>query len=99
MLSCIFITELYPCISELKEEAERYQAQYRTEKQKRKELELRVNNMEEELQDLKTDKETLERVSGVSVLLEECSQWNVIGHRTLLVQMCIVSMYVSAVCH
>lgn len=61
--------ELYLCISELKEEAERYQAQYRTEKQKRKELELRVNNMEEELQDLKTDKETLERVSCVYVLL------------------------------
>ncbi|XP_073322595.1 FK506-binding protein 15 isoform X2 [Pagrus major] len=46
---------------ELKEEVERVQAQYRTEKQKRKEMELRVNNMEEEVQDLKTDKESLER--------------------------------------
>uniref|UniRef100_A0A674AW91 peptidylprolyl isomerase n=1 Tax=Salmo trutta TaxID=8032 RepID=A0A674AW91_SALTR len=49
------------CTLELKETSERGQAQYRTEKQKRKEIELRVNNMEEELQDLKTDKESLER--------------------------------------
>uniref|UniRef100_A0A671YVK0 peptidylprolyl isomerase n=1 Tax=Sparus aurata TaxID=8175 RepID=A0A671YVK0_SPAAU len=55
------IAVLCLCISELKEEVERVQAQYRTEKQKRKEMELRVNNMEEEVQDLKTDKESLER--------------------------------------
>lgn len=59
----IIETVLCLCISELKEEVERVQAQYRTEKQKRKEMELRVNNMEEEVQDLKTDKESLERVS------------------------------------
>uniref|UniRef100_A0A671YY58 peptidylprolyl isomerase n=1 Tax=Sparus aurata TaxID=8175 RepID=A0A671YY58_SPAAU len=57
----IIETVLCLCISELKEEVERVQAQYRTEKQKRKEMELRVNNMEEEVQDLKTDKESLER--------------------------------------
>ncbi|XP_035514553.1 FK506-binding protein 15 isoform X2 [Morone saxatilis] len=48
-------------LEELKEAAERAQAQYRSEKQRRKEMELKVNNMEEELQDLKTDKESLER--------------------------------------
>uniref|UniRef100_A0A8C3A6W9 peptidylprolyl isomerase n=1 Tax=Cyclopterus lumpus TaxID=8103 RepID=A0A8C3A6W9_CYCLU len=40
---------------------ERTQAQYRSEKQRRKEMELRGNNMEEEVQDLKADKESLER--------------------------------------
>lgn len=55
-------------VPELKEEAERHQAQYRSEKQKRKELELRVSNLEEELQDLRTDKDSLEKVS----LLEDC---------------------------
>uniref|UniRef100_A0A665W3A7 peptidylprolyl isomerase n=1 Tax=Echeneis naucrates TaxID=173247 RepID=A0A665W3A7_ECHNA len=48
------------CIA-LKETAERAQAQYRSEKQLRKDLELRVNNLEEEVQDLRTDKESLER--------------------------------------
>ncbi|XP_030579609.1 FK506-binding protein 15-like [Archocentrus centrarchus] len=45
----------------LKEAAERVQTQYRSEKQRRKETELKVNTIEEELQDLKTDKESLER--------------------------------------
>ncbi len=57
------------CVSELKEAAERAQAQYRSEKQRRKEMELRVNNMEEELQDLKSDKEGLERVSTLHVFV------------------------------
>uniref|UniRef100_A0A665W4G1 peptidylprolyl isomerase n=1 Tax=Echeneis naucrates TaxID=173247 RepID=A0A665W4G1_ECHNA len=48
-------------VPELKETAERAQAQYRSEKQLRKDLELRVNNLEEEVQDLRTDKESLER--------------------------------------
>ncbi|XP_068422699.1 FK506-binding protein 15 isoform X2 [Clinocottus analis] len=48
-------------LEELKEAAERTQAQYRSEKQRRKEMELRVSNMEEEVQDLKTDKASLER--------------------------------------
>ncbi|XP_051278238.1 FK506-binding protein 15 isoform X2 [Dicentrarchus labrax] len=55
------ITALDTQLEELKEAAERAQAQYRSEKQRRKEMELKVNNMEEELQDLKTDKESLER--------------------------------------
>ncbi|XP_077091600.1 FK506-binding protein 15 isoform X3 [Siphateles boraxobius] len=46
---------------ELRETADRVQGQYKMEKQKRKELELKLNNMEEELQDLKTDKDSLER--------------------------------------
>ncbi|XP_041756684.1 FK506-binding protein 15 isoform X4 [Coregonus clupeaformis] len=58
---CTHISSLETQLEELKETSERGQAQYRTEKQKRKEMELRVHNMEEELQDLKTDKESLER--------------------------------------
>lgn len=47
----------------MKELAERVQAQYRAEKQKRKEVELKLSNLDEELQDLKSEKESLERVS------------------------------------
>uniref|UniRef100_A0AAQ4P4D7 peptidylprolyl isomerase n=1 Tax=Gasterosteus aculeatus aculeatus TaxID=481459 RepID=A0AAQ4P4D7_GASAC len=49
-------------LEELKGAAESLQTQYRSEKQRRKEMELRVNNLEEELLDLKTDKESLERM-------------------------------------
>uniref|UniRef100_A0A671KBX7 peptidylprolyl isomerase n=1 Tax=Sinocyclocheilus anshuiensis TaxID=1608454 RepID=A0A671KBX7_9TELE len=45
----------------LKETADRVQSQYKMEKQKRKELEHKLNNMEEELQDMKTEKDSLER--------------------------------------
>uniref|UniRef100_A0AAX7U8F5 peptidylprolyl isomerase n=1 Tax=Astatotilapia calliptera TaxID=8154 RepID=A0AAX7U8F5_ASTCA len=48
------------------------QTQYRSEKQRRKETELKVNTMEEELQDLKTDKESLERA-----LSERKKKWQV----------------------
>lgn len=65
------------CVSELKEEAERVQTQYRSEKQRRKETELKVNTMEEELQDLKTDKESLERVSGFHAFVNELQQYTV----------------------
>ncbi|XP_056232583.1 FK506-binding protein 15 isoform X4 [Seriola aureovittata] len=58
---CQRIAALETQQEELKEVAERAQAQYRSEKQRRKEMELRVNNMEEEVQDLKTDREGLER--------------------------------------
>lgn len=55
---------MYVCgISEIKELAERAQAQHRAEKQKRKEVELKLSNLDEELQDLKSEKESLERVS------------------------------------
>ncbi|XP_058640115.1 FK506-binding protein 15 isoform X2 [Onychostoma macrolepis] len=55
------VTTLEAQILELKETADRVQSQYKMEKQKRKELEHKLNNMEEELQDLKTEKESLER--------------------------------------
>ncbi|KAI4820402.1 hypothetical protein KUCAC02_028382 [Chaenocephalus aceratus] len=58
---CQCIAAMETQLEELKEAAERAQAQYRSEKQRRKEMELRVNNMEEEVQDLKTDKDSLER--------------------------------------
>uniref|UniRef100_A0A665W3Z8 peptidylprolyl isomerase n=1 Tax=Echeneis naucrates TaxID=173247 RepID=A0A665W3Z8_ECHNA len=58
---CQCIAALETQQKELKETAERAQAQYRSEKQLRKDLELRVNNLEEEVQDLRTDKESLER--------------------------------------
>uniref|UniRef100_A0A8C7MVY1 peptidylprolyl isomerase n=1 Tax=Oncorhynchus kisutch TaxID=8019 RepID=A0A8C7MVY1_ONCKI len=71
---CTRISSLETQLEELKETSERGQAQYRTEKQKRKEMELRVNNMEEELQDLKIDKESLERVSMAQCLWAVFSQ-------------------------
>ncbi|XP_053276467.1 FK506-binding protein 15 isoform X1 [Pleuronectes platessa] len=64
------ITALETQLEELSETAERTQAQYRSERQKRKETELRVNNTEEELQDLRSDKEGLERT-----LLERKKKW------------------------
>lgn len=57
------------CISEVKEAAEKSQAQYRSEKQRCKEMDQRVSNMEEELQDLKTDKESLTRVSMLNLFV------------------------------
>ncbi|KAG7488889.1 FK506-binding protein 15 isoform X1 [Solea senegalensis] len=69
---CQCITSLETQLEELKETAERAQAQYRSEKQRRKEMELRVNGLDEELQDLKTDKEALERT-----LLERKKKWQV----------------------
>ncbi|XP_008275237.1 FK506-binding protein 15 isoform X2 [Stegastes partitus] len=67
---CQHIAALETQLEELKEVAERVQAQYRSEKQRRKEMELKVNTMEEELQDLKTDKESLERA-----LSERKAKW------------------------
>uniref|UniRef100_A0A672REN3 peptidylprolyl isomerase n=1 Tax=Sinocyclocheilus grahami TaxID=75366 RepID=A0A672REN3_SINGR len=58
------VTTLEAQILELKETADRVQSQYKMEKQKRKELEHKLNNMEEELQDMKTEKDSLERVSN-----------------------------------
>ncbi|XP_050973022.1 FK506-binding protein 15 isoform X3 [Labeo rohita] len=55
------ITTLEAQILELKETADRVQNQYKMEKQKRKEVEIKLNNMEEELQDMKTEKDSLER--------------------------------------
>ncbi|XP_029959997.1 LOW QUALITY PROTEIN: FK506-binding protein 15-like [Salarias fasciatus] len=57
-------------LEELKEATERTQTQHRSERQKRKELELRASGLEEELQDLRADKESLERT-----LSERKSKW------------------------
>lgn len=50
------------CAAELKEAAEAARAQQQAEKQRRKQAELRLSSLEEELQDLKTEKESLGRV-------------------------------------
>ncbi|KAM9394502.1 FK506-binding protein 15 isoform 2-T2 [Pholidichthys leucotaenia] len=59
-------------LGELKEAADRAQTRYQSEKQKRKEVELRVTTIEEELQDLRTDKERLEQT-----LSERKKKWQV----------------------
>ncbi|KAK2837101.1 hypothetical protein Q5P01_014313 [Channa striata] len=69
---CQRIAALEVQLEELKEVAEKTQAQYRLEKQRRKEMEVKVSNLEEELQDLKTDKEGLERI-----LSERKKKWHV----------------------
>uniref|UniRef100_A0A672SJN5 peptidylprolyl isomerase n=1 Tax=Sinocyclocheilus grahami TaxID=75366 RepID=A0A672SJN5_SINGR len=61
MEACLIYCLMCVFVSELKETADRVQSQYKMEKQKRKELELKFNNMEEELQDMKTEKDSLER--------------------------------------
>lgn len=68
-------------VSELKETSERLQSQYKTEKQKRKETELKLNGLEEELQDVKTDKDSLERVRSFLTLEREKSKpdWMFMG--------------------
>uniref|UniRef100_A0A4W4FP47 peptidylprolyl isomerase n=1 Tax=Electrophorus electricus TaxID=8005 RepID=A0A4W4FP47_ELEEL len=48
-------------VSELKDTAEQVQTQLRAEKQKRKEAELRLSSLDDELQDVKSEKENLER--------------------------------------
>ncbi|MEQ2161842.1 hypothetical protein GOODEAATRI_013720, partial [Goodea atripinnis] len=68
---CKHIASLEVQLEELKEAAERSQTQYRSEKQRRKEMELRLTAMEEELQDLKSDKENLERVCRDHATLSE----------------------------
>ncbi|XP_051964654.1 FK506-binding protein 15-like isoform X2 [Xyrauchen texanus] len=67
-----YVTKLEAQLLELKETIERVQSQHKMEKQKRKELELKLNNMEEELQDIKTEKDSLERT-----LSERKRKWQV----------------------
>ncbi|KAM9744696.1 FK506-binding protein 15 isoform 1-T1 [Menidia menidia] len=57
---CKRIVSLETQLQDVQEGAEKVQTQYRTERQRRKEMEQKVNIMEEELQDLKSDKESLE---------------------------------------
>ncbi|XP_023696497.2 FK506-binding protein 15 isoform X2 [Paramormyrops kingsleyae] len=58
---CTRLAALESQVEELKEQAERAQTQYRGEKQKRREMELKLSSVEEELQDLRVEKESLER--------------------------------------
>ncbi|XP_069039372.1 FK506-binding protein 15 isoform X2 [Lepisosteus oculatus] len=55
------ISTLQAQLAELGETSARAQGQYRAEKQRRKELEVRAANQEEELQDLRAEKEGLDR--------------------------------------
>ncbi|KAG7480512.1 hypothetical protein MATL_G00056910 [Megalops atlanticus] len=60
---CAQASSLQTQLEELKEGAERTQVQYRTEKQRRKETELKLSNMEEEMQDLRTEKDNLDNLT------------------------------------
>ena len=53
-------------ISELQETCQQVQSKLKSEKQSRRQLELRVTSLEEELTDLRTEKESLEKVSSPS---------------------------------
>ncbi|XP_062399167.1 FK506-binding protein 15 isoform X2 [Sardina pilchardus] len=55
------LTTLQTQLEEVKETGERVHTQYKAEKQKRKEVELKLSSVEEELQDLTTEKDSLER--------------------------------------
>ncbi|XP_076127269.1 FK506-binding protein 15 isoform X2 [Alosa pseudoharengus] len=55
------LTNLQTQLEEVKETGERVHTQYKAEKQKRKEVELKLSSVEEELQDLTTEKDSLER--------------------------------------
>ena len=53
-------------ISELQETSQQVQSKFKSEKQSRRQLELRVASLEEELTDLRTEKESLEKVCSPS---------------------------------
>lgn len=55
-------------IPELQEASEQAQARVKSEKQSRKQLELQVTALEEELADLRAEKESLEKVSFTTEL-------------------------------
>lgn len=51
---------------ELREASEQTQSKFKSEKQSRRQLELKVTSLEEELTDLRAEKESLEKVSSNS---------------------------------
>lgn len=55
-------------IPELQETSEQAQSRFKSEKQSRKQLELKVTALEEELADLRAEKESLEKVSFTTEL-------------------------------
>ncbi|XP_077418593.1 FK506-binding protein 15 isoform X2 [Vanacampus margaritifer] len=69
------ICELESQLEELKEVAERAQAQYRAEMQRCKEIELKLEKMEEEVNDLKTNQDGLTQACQLKAELEE--RWTV----------------------
>lgn len=56
------------CFAELQEASEDTQTRFKAEKQSRKHLDMKITALEEELADLKVEKETLERVCPVPAL-------------------------------
>lgn len=63
---CARVTSCHPiCVSELTEVVEATQAQHHSEKQRRKQMQLSLSSLEEELQDLKAEKESLDRVRNL----------------------------------
>lgn len=53
-------------IPELQETSERAQSKFKGEKQSRRQLELKVTSLEEELSDLRSEKESLEKVKSIT---------------------------------
>lgn len=51
-------------VPELQETSEQAQSKFKSEKQSRRQLELKVTSLEEELADLRAEKESLEKVSS-----------------------------------
>ncbi|KAM9821495.1 FK506-binding protein 15 [Syngnathus typhle] len=64
------ISDLESQLEELREISERSQSQYREEMQRRKELELKLKNMEGEVNDLKTNQEGLKQGSHSATVKE-----------------------------
>nr|XP_049620153.1 FK506-binding protein 15 isoform X2 [Syngnathus scovelli] len=64
------ISDLEPQLEELKEISERSQSQYREEMQRRKELELKLKNMEGEVNNLKTNQDGLKQGSHSATVKE-----------------------------
>lgn len=53
-------------IPELQETSEQAQSKFKSEKQSRRQLELKMTSLEEELTDLRAEKESLEKVSSTT---------------------------------
>ncbi|XP_036711025.1 FK506-binding protein 15 isoform X2 [Balaenoptera musculus] len=58
------LAKLQAELSELQETSEQAQSKFKSEKQSRRQLELRVTSLEEELTDLRAEKESLEKTTG-----------------------------------
>ncbi|XP_007178245.2 FK506-binding protein 15 isoform X2 [Balaenoptera acutorostrata] len=58
------LAKLQAEFSELQETSEQAQSKFKSEKQSRRQLELRVTSLEEELTDLRAEKESLEKTTG-----------------------------------